>query len=75
MAKGNSGRIVLEIDPEIKRNLYIVLAKNQLTLKDWFVSTADIYIEQNINSFVKEHSMIAECSENSYKIKPEKRDT
>lgn len=69
MARGNSGRIVLEVDPEIKKNLYIVLAKNQTTLKDWFLSTANIYIEENINSFVKEHSMVAESIDNNYKVK------
>lgn len=37
MSRGNSGRIVIEVDPSIKDNLYIALAKRKLTLKDWFL--------------------------------------
>ncbi len=33
MAKGNSGRIVIEIDPAIKEQLYTALEKEELTLK------------------------------------------
>ncbi len=40
MARGKSGRIVLEIDPELKRNLYMALEKNQKTMKEWFVKEA-----------------------------------
>ena len=40
MARGKSGRVVLEIDPGLKRDLYLELEKRQLTLKDWFVSEA-----------------------------------
>lgn len=47
MARGKSGRIVLEIDPEFKKKLYLELAKNDLTLKDWFLESAEDYI----NSF------------------------
>jgi hypothetical protein len=45
MSRGNSGRIVLEIDPSVKDDLYIALAKRKLTLKDWFL----IQCEQFIN--------------------------
>jgi hypothetical protein len=38
MARGKSGRVVLEIDPGLKRDLYLELEKKQLTLKSWFVS-------------------------------------
>lgn len=44
MAIGGSGRIVLEIDPEIKRRLYSMLALEQKTLKDWFIIVATEYI-------------------------------
>ena len=37
MSRGNSGRIVLEVDTSIKDALYIALAKQKLTLKDWFL--------------------------------------
>lgn len=44
MAKGESGRIVLEVNPELKRQLYSVLALEQKTLKDWFVKQAGEYV-------------------------------
>ncbi len=45
MAKGSSGRIVIEIDPELKHELYEVLAKEDLTLKDWFLLNANKYLK------------------------------
>lgn len=46
MARGKSGRLVLEVDPELKRNLYFELEKEQKTLKDWFVSEAKNFIRK-----------------------------
>jgi hypothetical protein len=46
MSRGYSGRIVLEIDPSIKDSLYIALARNKLTLKDWFISQCISFIEE-----------------------------
>lgn len=37
MAVGSSGRIVLEIDPLLKRQIYAALEENGITLKSWFV--------------------------------------
>lgn len=45
MAKGESGRIVLEIDPNLKKTLYSVLALEQKTLKDWFLENAEKHIK------------------------------
>jgi hypothetical protein len=45
MAIGNSGRIVLEVDPELKKALYSELAKDGLTLKGWFVGAATKFVE------------------------------
>ena len=38
MPKGPSGRIVIEISPDLKRDLYNVLGSKGLTLKDWFLN-------------------------------------
>lgn len=46
MPKGTSGRIVIEVNPEIKRRLYTVLAADGSTLKDWFVKEATDYIAE-----------------------------
>ena len=48
MAIGDSGRVVLEIDPTLKRRLYVALAKDQRTLKAWFVHLAEGYIDSQV---------------------------
>lgn len=40
MAIGTSGRIVIEVEPELKQLLHTALQKEGLTLKDWFVENA-----------------------------------
>lgn len=54
MPIGESGRIVLEIEPELKRRLYSALAMDQKTLKDWFIGRASEYVrsQQQPNLFV-----------------------
>jgi hypothetical protein len=47
MARGNSGRIVLEVDPKLKRRFYNALDRNGLTLKKWFLDNVDRYIEDS----------------------------
>lgn len=45
MAIGESGRIVLEVEPELKRRLYSTLALEHKSLKEWFISKAEEYIK------------------------------
>jgi hypothetical protein len=40
MPRSNSGRIVIEVEPEVKRRLYAALSLAGSTLKDWFVRNA-----------------------------------
>ena len=47
MSRGNSGRVVLEIDAEFKRHLYTALTHERLTLKEWFLTQADDYIRNH----------------------------
>lgn len=44
MAVGESGRIVLEIDPQLKRELYSSLALEHKTLKEWFIALAEQHL-------------------------------
>ena len=37
MAKGSSGRLVIEIDPNLKQELYQALGDEGLNLKQWFL--------------------------------------
>lgn len=47
MAIGRSGRIVVEIDPEVKKKIYSILTLESLTLKDWFLIKVREKIEEN----------------------------
>jgi len=46
MAKGPSGRIVIDLDPQFKREMHAALAADNLTLKDWFRSQANAYLAE-----------------------------
>lgn len=48
MPVGESGRIVIEIDPELKQELYGALSENGLNLKQWFLVNAKRYLDQQI---------------------------
>ncbi len=45
MSVGPSGRIVIEIDPETKQELYQALAKEDLKLKHWFLIQAEEFLK------------------------------
>ena len=47
MAKGSSGRVVIVVEPELKRDLYVELTRRDLTLKDWFIEQATQFLEQS----------------------------
>jgi len=48
MPRGSSGRIVLEVDPELKDELYAALQQDGLTLKDWFLGRARQYLYEDV---------------------------
>lgn len=45
MTKSDSGRVVIEIEPDLKRRLYSTLAMDSSTLKDWFIQCAETYVK------------------------------
>jgi hypothetical protein len=47
MSRGPSGRIVVEVEPHLKRGLYAELARNGLTFKDWLIQQASSYIHDS----------------------------
>jgi DNA (cytosine-5)-methyltransferase 1 len=52
---GGSGRVVVDVEPELKRRLYASLSLSGSTLKEWFVRMASQYCEeQKQPSFLKE---------------------
>ncbi len=46
MSVGESGRIVLEIDPLVKKQLYQTLKTEGLCMKDWFLIQANQLLTQ-----------------------------
>ena len=48
MARGPSGRIVFELEPQVKRSLYGALEREGLTRKDWVTVKADETVKQSI---------------------------
>src|ERR1019366_7087026 len=52
---GDSGRVVVDVEPELKRRLYAALSLSGSTLKDWFVKVASQHCEeQQQPSFLKQ---------------------
>ena len=44
MARGPSGRVVIELDPELKRELHGSLVADGSNLKEWFIAQARAYL-------------------------------
>jgi len=47
MVQGASGRVVVEIEPHLKRQLYSTLAAQGMTLKQWFIRCTELEIERH----------------------------
>ena len=47
MPKGDSGRIIAELDPELKREFYAALALEGLTFKDWLTRRIETFIQDH----------------------------
>ena len=54
MTRGESGRIVIEVEPETKKRLYASLALSGSTLKDWFLKKAADYCQNAGQPFLFE---------------------
>ena len=73
MPIGDSGRIVLEIDPNEKQTLYAALSKDGLTLKDWFLRHVGIYLKEQGQLGLFESSVVAETPRRSPATLPQRR--
>lgn len=47
MSRGNSGRVVLVVAPDLKRRLHSKVALEGISLKQWFVSQAEAYLDNS----------------------------
>jgi len=54
MSVGKSGRIVLEVEPELKQRLYSALALENKTLKEWFILSANDHIRSQLQPSIFE---------------------
>jgi hypothetical protein len=50
MPRSRSGRLLIQVEPGFKRKFYNALEAENLTLKDWFMSTARDYLEKKTRS-------------------------
>ncbi len=48
MARGQSGRLVVDVDPAFKRRLHAQLAAEGRTMKEWFLEQAVRYLDHAI---------------------------
>lgn len=62
MSIGNSGRIVIEVEPELKRQLYSALAKDGMSLKQWFLNNANAFLDTD--SYRVESHCIVDSAKN-----------
>jgi len=60
MARGKSGRIVIEIDPSLKSDLYEALQEEGLTLKEWFLKHTESYLAQKAQPSLFNSAQVAE---------------
>lgn len=69
---GNSGKIVIEIETDLKRQLYATLALSGSTLKDWFRKSAAAFCEeQRQHSFVPQDSYKRERQKKIFTVREE----
>ena len=50
MSRGPSGRVVIEIEPDLKNRLHAALALEGRTLKDWFLEQLAEYLNAPLDS-------------------------
>lgn len=58
VSRGTSGRVVIEIEPALKRELYAELIRDGRTLKQWFIERAEEFVreQQQPSLFRRERS-------------------
>ena len=56
MSVGASGRVVIEIDPDLKRELYQSLTREGKTMKDWFVENAQAFVNGQFQMPLEGHA-------------------
>ncbi len=60
MARGPSGRIVIELDPEEKEQIYAALKREGLTLKEWFSKASSQFLRRPQSPVFSDSAVVAE---------------
>lgn len=55
---------MIEVDPDLKDQLYVELARQRLTLKGWFVMTAEEFLQSSSQPSL----LVAERPQAPYKV-------
>ncbi len=61
MARGPSGKLVIEVDPSLKDALHARLAIEKKTMKAWFIKHAEDYVGASLSQSVP-YMKVAESS-------------
>ena len=72
MVRGRSGRIVLEIDPSLKNDLYEALQEEGLTLKEWFLRHAGSYVAHKAQPSLFNLLPVAEKKDKAVNLKKQR---
>lgn len=72
MAQGKSGRVVVDIDPRLKKQLYSQLSLSGSTLKDWFQRTAAEYCRLGDNGLQEAANFAVERPASAFRIREER---
>lgn len=66
MSRGAGPRMVVELDPALKRSLYAELAYDGLTFKDWLTREAQRYVSERRQPTL----FVAESTRSVYRTTP-----
>lgn len=72
MARSDSGRVVIVLDPELKEELYSGLKEDGSNLKAWFLERASAYIEGKRQPSLFGDQSTMHKSQNDFKLRPKK---
>ena len=74
MARSDSGRVVIDLDPEFKNELYSALRNDDKNLKGWFLEKATDYVEDKKQpSLFSDQSRLSQSQNELFHPTPKKK--
>ncbi len=62
MARGTSGRLVVDIDPELKKQFHAALTIEGTTFKDWLLRHVEAYLKDRNQPSLPGMAELPQCS-------------